>query len=83
MGVLWVAAREVLDPLELELWRIVSFLTWVVGTELRSSERAAQLLTTEQSSRPRSFGYSCRIQLEQMKLLGEMGVGGSCVALRM
>lgn len=33
-----------LDPQELQLQIVVSHLTWILGTELRSSERAASVL---------------------------------------
>lgn len=39
--------KTVLDILELELQEIVSHPIWVLGTELRSSERVAYALTTE------------------------------------
>lgn len=35
------------DPLELESEAVVSLLTWVLRTELRTSEKQQVLLTTE------------------------------------
>lgn len=35
--------KTVLDPVELELQAVVSLLMWVLGIQLRSSERARNL----------------------------------------
>lgn len=39
--------QKVPDPLELEFEAVVSLLTWVLRTELRTSEKQQVLLTTE------------------------------------
>lgn len=44
--------RRVLHPLEPELHADMSWLTWVLGTELWSSRRAASLFTAEPSVQP-------------------------------
>lgn len=38
-----VGKKQVLGPLELEVWDIVNNLTWVKGTELQSYERIVSL----------------------------------------
>lgn len=43
-----------MDVLELELQMAVSYLTGVLGTELRSFEKAAAHLTAEPALEPRS-----------------------------
>lgn len=41
--------QETLDPLDLELGVVVSFLLWVLATEPGSSQEQQALLTTEPS----------------------------------
>lgn len=54
--------QEVSDPLELELEVVVSFLTWVLRIELKSSIRAASALNHRLLLQPR------RCQIVSLKL---------------
>lgn len=46
------AKRKGTDLGEVELWMVVRYPTWVFGTELRSSARAVNVLTSKPSLHP-------------------------------
>lgn len=55
--------EEVTTPQELELQAIVSYLTWVWGSELPSSLRAANILNTKDKRQMNSSASTSRRRL--------------------
>lgn len=59
-GAFWRPEEGASDPLKLELWVVISCLTWVLGSELGSSVRAANFL---------NLGAMCPVPREQFLFL--------------